>query len=260
MFASKLEGILGIAAFFQETIMRFDTHRISVHVVQLLQHSTAVKAVSIDGGDIIQFDLHSGETVRIYLIENHLEVYEIEHMLSANRDEGIYSLFIVWGDLLLPSDGQRIHLTDELAALLALHNDTICAFDAFGAEVYLYPVHFEGAGMERIARFGETLVSAQFGCEEIFTHLNGLRGHWRVANFVSAAAYQQSAARTLLSVYYAALGVEAGANRAAVKRAYRRLARKFHPDVNTLPDAHERMQQINEAYDYLLRVLDEPNR
>ena len=260
MFATKLEGIMGIAAFFQETIMRFDTHRISVYVVQMLLRSPAVKEVTADGGDIIQFDLHSGETVRLYLIENHLEVYEIEHMLAANRVENIYTLFIVWGDLLLPSDGQRVRLTDELAALLALHNDTIYAFDAFGAEVYLYPVHFEGVGIERTAHYGETLVTAQFGCEEIFTHLGGLRGHWRVANFVSAAAYQQSVARTLLSVYYAALGIKAGATRAAIKRAYRRLARQYHPDINTLPDAHERMQQINEAYEYLLRAADDATR
>ena len=51
--------------------------------------------------------------------------------------------------------------------------------------------------------------------------------------------------------YYATLGVERGASEDEIKRAFRKLARKHHPDVSKAAGAAERMQEINEAYDVL---------
>lgn len=51
--------------------------------------------------------------------------------------------------------------------------------------------------------------------------------------------------------YYEILGVPAGAAPDAIKSAYRRLARKFHPDVSKEKDAEERFKAINEAYEVL---------
>jgi len=51
--------------------------------------------------------------------------------------------------------------------------------------------------------------------------------------------------------YYEVLGVARGASDAEIKRAYRRLAQQWHPDVNASPEAHERFKQINEAYQVL---------
>jgi len=47
---------------------------------------------------------------------------------------------------------------------------------------------------------------------------------------------------------YAVLGLAPGADSAAVRSAYRRLARRFHPDVNRSAGASERMRQLNAAY------------
>ena len=47
--------------------------------------------------------------------------------------------------------------------------------------------------------------------------------------------------------YYAALGVARDAPAEAIKKAYRKLARKYHPDVSKEPDAAKRMAEINEA-------------
>jgi curved DNA-binding protein len=48
--------------------------------------------------------------------------------------------------------------------------------------------------------------------------------------------------------YYSALGVTADAKADEIKKAYRRLARRYHPDVSKEADAERRMKEINEAY------------
>lgn len=54
--------------------------------------------------------------------------------------------------------------------------------------------------------------------------------------------------------YYETLGVSRDADKEEIKQAYRRLARKYHPDVNKEPGAEERFKEINRAYE----VLSEP--
>ena len=51
--------------------------------------------------------------------------------------------------------------------------------------------------------------------------------------------------------YYAALGVEKTATVDAIKRAYRKLARKYHPDLNKAADAEARFKDVAEAYEAL---------
>jgi molecular chaperone DnaJ len=51
--------------------------------------------------------------------------------------------------------------------------------------------------------------------------------------------------------YYEILGISRSASDAEIKRAYHRLARQYHPDLNKDPDAEELFKQINEAYEAL---------
>jgi curved DNA-binding protein len=51
--------------------------------------------------------------------------------------------------------------------------------------------------------------------------------------------------------YYKVLGVERGASEEDVKKAYRKLARKYHPDVSKEKDAKEKFQEVSEAYETL---------
>ena len=51
--------------------------------------------------------------------------------------------------------------------------------------------------------------------------------------------------------YYKILGVERGADDAEIKKAYRRLARELHPDVNDSQEASLRFRDVNEAYEVL---------
>ncbi len=56
--------------------------------------------------------------------------------------------------------------------------------------------------------------------------------------------------------YYDVLGVPRDAPDADIKRAFRKLAQQWHPDVNTDPSAPERFKEINEAY----QVLSDPQQ
>ena len=51
--------------------------------------------------------------------------------------------------------------------------------------------------------------------------------------------------------YYEIIGVKRNAPQEEIQRAYRKLARKYHPDVNSEPGANEKFQEINEAYEVL---------
>lgn len=56
--------------------------------------------------------------------------------------------------------------------------------------------------------------------------------------------------------YYKTLGVARDASQADIKRAYRKLARKFHPDVSKEPNAEARFKEVNEANE----VLHDPEK
>lgn len=51
--------------------------------------------------------------------------------------------------------------------------------------------------------------------------------------------------------YYEVLGVSKDADAKTIKRAFLKLARELHPDVNQAPDAEERFKEVNEAYSVL---------
>ncbi|MCK5360036.1 MAG: DnaJ domain-containing protein, partial [Gammaproteobacteria bacterium] len=56
--------------------------------------------------------------------------------------------------------------------------------------------------------------------------------------------------------YYELMGIKREATQDEIKRAYRKLARKYHPDVSKETNAEERFKEVNEAYE----VLSDPSK
>ena len=56
--------------------------------------------------------------------------------------------------------------------------------------------------------------------------------------------------------YYKTLGVDRNATQEEIQRAYRKLARQYHPDVNKSDEAHDKFSQLGEAYE----VLKDPEK
>ncbi|NAB27129.1 molecular chaperone DnaJ [Enterococcus durans] len=56
--------------------------------------------------------------------------------------------------------------------------------------------------------------------------------------------------------YYEVLGLAKGASEDEIKKAYRKLSKKYHPDINKEPDAEEKFKEVSEAYE----ILSDPQK
>lgn len=235
----------------------------SSYFLESLRFTGQLGKLFANGGDILYFALPTGEAISAHFIDSALPLYEIRNTLKDNMSKGIATIYLLWADMMLPNDGQRYVIRqadDWMEALYWLYGDTIYGYDVYDGAISLFPVYFRGEGLVRLAEFGPALDFHHLGTRNVKTTLAGLNGTWRVADFGGARGHAHDPARQhahteALGEYYALLGIDADASRDAIKRAYRDLARRLHPDTNREADAHDRMQQLNDAYVQIIASL-----
>jgi hypothetical protein len=242
--------------------IRYETAYASAYLVEELKYSGVLAQMKHNGIDIILFETPSGEAVSAHLIDSAIPLYEIRNTLQDNAAKNRYTLYLLWADMMLPHHGQHYVADDWMEALYTLYRDTIYAYEIIDGEPFIFPVYFRGEGLTRIAEFGSTVPFRDLTCRKVRTHLAGLQGEWWVADFGGTrgtAHDPKTEARQIseLESYYLLLGVKPGDTRDKIKKAYRLLARRHHPDLNDAADAHEHMQRLNHAYVKLMEALGE---
>jgi hypothetical protein len=244
--------------------MRYYTYGVGAALVRELELAGAVRTILHDGADIIHLHLTSGESLMIHLIDSHIPLYEIKNTLTANTAAGHCTLFILWCDMLLPDAGQRVALQDWQHGLMALYGDQIYAYKVYMQRLSIFPVYFDRLpfSTQRVVRYGEPVHLGTIGGGSVHTRLDGLNGTWYTAAFDR----DRHARRATLAVseellaHYRLLQLDPGADIDTVKKTYRELARRYHPDVNVSAEATARMQAINRAYAAILRQWDDGRR
>lgn len=244
-------------------VVRFDTYRASMYLVYRLTHAGA--HILDDGGDIILVRLPTGEQVSIHLIETPIPPYEIKSTLLYNQANDAHTLFILWADMLLPPEGHLVDLWDWEEALLPLYGNRIYAWDKYGPEVFIFPVHYDREGNYRNIRYGDNLNIHNLRAGEVKVDHGFMSGTWRTAGFVDGeGAYHTYGHRRptapplhALAALYERLQLTPDADIDTIKTAYRRMARKYHPDLNRAPNSTAMMQAINEAYQKIMEQFDD---
>jgi hypothetical protein len=246
--------------------MRSDIHNARSHVLLKLHDTPGIVGLKHDHSDFVLVDLWTGEKVIFYLVDSYISLHELQKTLARHTANGWHTLFIFWADMLLPYDGERFLPQDWMQALLPLYKDCIYGFDYYSnREVYVFPVHFQPipGSQHCLIRHGDTITFERLFCHTISTDFAVLKGTWLISDFVSADAEHlpprdpaQPIIRSALQVYYEALHLQPDADEAAIKSAYRQLARQYHPDLNPAPEALQRMQTINEAYARLMQQFN----
>jgi hypothetical protein len=239
---------------------RYETAYVSGYMVDMLGYSGMLGRMRHNGGDIIWFETPRGEQISMHFIESALPLYEIRNTLVDNAKKDIYTLFLLWCDMMLPHDGQTYTSPDWTEALYTLYNGCIYGYEFMEKESFVFPVYFRGNTPVRRIEYGTTVRFRQLTCRTVRTSLPGLNDVWRVADFGGARGTAhdpkvQASTSATLNEYYLLLGVTAEDDRDTVKLAYRHLARRFHPDINPSPEAHEHMQRINLAYQTIIATF-----
>jgi hypothetical protein len=234
--------------------MRFDTQNAGHFLVEKLHQCGVVAEVVEDGSDIVLLELVSGHRVMLYLIDSSITPSEIRHNLQENTAKNIYTLYFFWCDLMLPPERQYYAMDDWMKLLVNLHGNKLYGFNVMGRNAEFFPVYFQGQGRRRYINFGDPIDYETLGCLDLRIG----RTFWKIAGFMASEqdkVRKRHYLKPTLAPYFDLFGLPYTADVKAVKAAYRKFARLFHPDLNPHRDSSEQMQKINDAYERLMRHL-----
>lgn len=241
--------------------IRYETHAASAYCVELLRYHQQIGRMLHNGIDIVLFETPAGAKVSLHFIASGLPLYEIRNTLTANAAQNIATQFWLWADMLLPYHGQTYRPDDWMEALHTLYGGAIYGYDVQDGAAQIFPVYFRGSGVIRQIEHGRDLPFAALTIRRVRTTLKDFVDTWLIADYggTTGAAHDPQQTATVaaaLADSYRLLEIPASADREVVKQAYRRLARRYHPDLSADPAAHDRMTALTAAYDRVLAALD----
>ena len=226
------------------------------YLVENLRAVKNVRSVKIlDVGSLLVKISHSSftEDIVIYLLAGELSTGFIKKTLNANTRADLHTLYILSFDL-ITEDGNTALMNDGLRLLLQAYGGKVYAYTTVRDAVVIFPVAIEQSRIVRNQPVRLADLSGDFAAIES-DYIMGVRN---VAGFNPPREHVriERPAENPLQIFYDLLGVTTDATLDDIKRAYRRKARKHHPDTDKTPGATERMQQINDAYARILETLE----
>jgi len=212
----------------------------------------------------------------VYLFDRAPKPRLIKSVLKQNSKSSIGSLFLI-DAALLPADGYCGRLRDWQDDLRVMNMGAIFAFSEAADSLRLIQVNIDETPQRSQFIVWHTL---DFPFDAVSVrrrdYQTNIRGSWYIGDIASASfkrriseerARQRFHYRTRgtepletaqpeqISAAYLALEIEVGAGQAAVKEAFRNLARKYHPDVSEheKDEAEKLFKEVQSAYDLIKR-------
>lgn len=209
----------------------------------------------------------------VYILDCAPKPRDIRSILKQNTGSSIGTLFLV-KSALLPGDGHCGKLADWQRDLRALQLGAVQAFDCGADGLRLVQVN-----MDETPQPGQFVVwysrALPFDAVAVRRRdvTTGVRGSWVLGDICSpqfkrsineerarqrfhyrshyGQALQDPHAAEDTNAAYLVLEIEVGAGQAAVKQAFRKLARQYHPDVSVheKAEAKRRFQELQSAYE-----------
>ena len=210
----------------------------------------------------------------VYLFDRAPKSRAIRSVLKQNTSASIGSLFLI-DAALLPGDGYCGRLKDWQDDLRVMNMGAVHAYAMLDDGIRLIHVNLEETTQRNQFAVWHTI---DFPFDAVAVrrreYQTNIRGNWYIGDIASPQfkrriseerARQRFHYRTRhtqkldvpaaeqISAAYLALEIEVGAGQAAVKEAFRKLAREYHPDVSehAKPEAEERFKEVKSAYDQI---------
>lgn len=220
-------------------------------ISKIRPHAAAVRTYEDDS---ILVKLRGGDDVVVYLIDDEemLLPTPLKKIVLKNTKSHIHTLFVLAQDVLPAPGGMFSRMTlrrEALSLLFELYWGHVYCYRIEAGEVIVRPVYSD----HWRAVYGDPVEIQLLDCDIVYLE-PPFKGVFSVANF---GGRYSSFIREFdpLQNFYDLLGVGTSADEDEIKHAYRKLARKYHPDANPSPEANTMMQRINEAYEKIMERL-----
>ncbi len=262
------------------SMRRIHKNRARAFLVRALEAAPNVAAVPDEWEDVVSVLLTSGQELAIYFVDRFIDLDDILFTMNDNAARNVYTLYILEGGMFIPETNTPYLPNDWMLALLQLYGGKLYSYRVMDELVDIAPVYFQplNDGLYQVY-YGDKIEITRLVAYRV--ELESPRGQWYIADtegphkrfappaqegttgyaqpFTDPFTNQELPLSPDLhaSDPYAILGLRRGADRAMIKAAFRALARRYHPDLDSTQGAKARMQILNRAYRQIMQELDQ---